>query len=109
MRTLGVWQRKDKTCRFVQKNDSFLRNGYPIMFKSVEYAEDEETQTCRDTVYSEKQQCEGKKENPNDRIWNSLNIPILFLPKHQNVVFVSFLHKNAKLWHKNRKNGGHIH
>ena len=93
----------------MQKNDSFLRNGYPIMFKSVEYAEDEETQTCRDTVYSEKQQCEGKKENPNDRIWNSLNVPILSLPKHQNVVFVSFLHKNAKLWHKNRKNGGHIH
>ena len=109
MRTLGIWQRKDKTCRFVQKNDSFLRNGYPIMFKSVEYAEDEETQTCRGTVYSEKQQCEGKKEKPNDRIWNSLNIPILSLPKHQNVVFVSFLHKNAKLWHKNRKNGRHIH
>lgn len=33
------------------------------MFKSVEYAEDEETQTCRDTVYSEKQQCEGKKKS----------------------------------------------
>lgn len=33
------------------------------MFKSVEYAEDEKTQTCRGTVYSEKQQSEGKKKS----------------------------------------------
>lgn len=47
--------------------------------------------------------------NTNDKPIENIIVPFLSLPDRQNVVFVSFLPKNAKLWHKNRKNDGYIH